>query len=386
MNPASPAMLNLYPLPNAAGQLQHRHLQFRRPAELRRRISAWRASITTSPTRIHSSPGIRPISEPGPRTAGLGLWPTYDLTHNQFLTVGEHHIFSPTLINEFDASFSRPITSEIQPAQHAALQIFTPAREDAYVAMPGGLSPLGASFINPFQYIENKFTERDDLKWIKGAHTISIGAIVPARAAQCIAYTYWNGFYAFTSIPNFYAGSPVEFTGAPNGGTNTYRGRARYPVHPLHSGRLEGQQPADTECRAALRLGIEPDRDSQQLLQRRGPALRNRTSRTCRNAFVQQSRRTRTSIPGSVWRGTCSEITRPPFAPASASSMTRSKPTRSLSAYLTNPPYLTENQFFTGGDPNLADAFRGRRNAAAEQYQRDVLRNQHDSVQPGIHA
>ncbi len=35
----------------------------------------------------------------GSRTtnAGLGLWPLYDTTHNQFLTLGERHIFSPNL-------------------------------------------------------------------------------------------------------------------------------------------------------------------------------------------------------------------------------------------------------------------------------------------------
>ena len=37
------------------------------------------------------------------------------------------------------------------------------------------------------------------------------------------AYTYWNGFYIFTGMANFYAGNPLEFTGAPNGGTNTNR-------------------------------------------------------------------------------------------------------------------------------------------------------------------
>jgi hypothetical protein len=113
----------------------------------------------------------------GDRTtyAGLGLWPTFDVTHNQFATVGERHLFSANIVNQFTASYSRPVTSETQPTQHAALQIFTPGREDVYVAMPNGISPLGASFINPFQYIQNKFTERDDLTWTKGSHTITMG-------------------------------------------------------------------------------------------------------------------------------------------------------------------------------------------------------------------
>ena len=82
------------------------------------------------------------------------------MTHNQFLTVGERHIFSPTLINQFYSSFSRPVTSESQPTQHAALQIFNPSREDVYVSMPNGITALGASFVNPFQYTQNKFTQK----------------------------------------------------------------------------------------------------------------------------------------------------------------------------------------------------------------------------------
>ncbi len=46
----------------------------------------------------------------GTRTTnqGLGFWPLYDITHNQFLTLGERHIFSPNVINQFTASYSRP--------------------------------------------------------------------------------------------------------------------------------------------------------------------------------------------------------------------------------------------------------------------------------------
>ncbi len=155
---------------------------------------------------------------------GFGLWPTYDVTHNNFLTLGERHVFSPTLINQFSASVSRPLSSETQPTLHDALQIFTPARQDVYVAMPNGLSPLGSAFIDPFQYLETKFTARDDLNWVKGAHTISMGIGVRRDRLNFFADTYMNGFYIFTSLPSFLAGNPFEFTGAPNGGTDAYRG------------------------------------------------------------------------------------------------------------------------------------------------------------------
>ncbi len=67
----------------------------------------------------------------GSRTTntGLGLWPLYDITHNQFLTLGERHIFSPTLINQFTASYSRPWTSESQPAEQPGAADFYSRRE-----------------------------------------------------------------------------------------------------------------------------------------------------------------------------------------------------------------------------------------------------------------
>jgi len=161
--------------------------------------------------------------------AGLGLWPLVDTTHNQFFTMGERHIFSPSLINQFTASYSRPWTSETQPAEHAPLQIFTPAREDAYVAVPN-LTALGASFVNPFRYLQNKFTEKDDLTWTKGNHTFHIGGMFQRQQLDPYVQVFWNGFYIFTGgDASFLAGQPFLFEGAPNGGTNSYRAE-RYDV------------------------------------------------------------------------------------------------------------------------------------------------------------
>ena len=164
--------------------------------------------------------------------AGLGLWPLDDTTHNQFLTLGERHIFSPSLINQFTASYSRPWTSETQPAEHQALQIFTPAREDAYVAVPN-LTPLGASFVNPFRYLQNKFTEKDDLTWIKGSHTLHIGGMFQRQQLNPYVLVFWNGFYIFTGgDQSFLSGNPFLFEGAPNGGTNSYRAERYDAVQP----------------------------------------------------------------------------------------------------------------------------------------------------------
>jgi len=355
-NPAAAAMLNLYPLPNAPFNANVGIYNFVGPQVTPEDFGVARIDYNISEKdslfgRYQADFGTRTTS------AGLGLWPTDDLTHNQFLTIGEHHIFSPTLINEFDVSYSRPVTNEFQPAQHAPLQIFTPAREDVYVAMPIGLSPLGASFINPFQYVENKFTERDDLKWIRGAHTISIGGTFRREQLNPFAYTYWNGFYAFTSIPKFYAGNPASFTGAPNGGTDTNRAERDIRITPYI------QDDWKVNNRLTLNIGLRYDWESNPIeihnnfYNAVGPPF-GTAFQNVPHAFVSNpSNKNFDPRVGLAWDvfGDHKTALRAGFGIFHDTFQTYTF----SSAYLTNPPYLTENQIFTGPDPNFPTPFVG---------------------------
>jgi len=245
VNAASQAMLNLYPAPN--GGLINQDVGIYNfvggqttPEDFGVARVDWNISEKDAMFgRYEADFGNRTTN------SGLGLWPLYDTTHNQFLTLGERHVFSPNLVNQFTASYSRPWTSENQPAQHAALALFTPAREDASVNVPT-LSPLGASFVNPFRYLQNKFTEKDDLTWIKGSHTLKIGGMFQRQQLNPYVLVFWNGFYLFQSGfpagPNgipcatadqcFLEGQPFLFEGAPNGGTNSYRAERYDAVQP----------------------------------------------------------------------------------------------------------------------------------------------------------
>ena len=357
VNPASQAMLNLYPVANAGALNPNVGFYKFVGAQL----SPENFGVARIDYNISDKDSLfgRYQADFGTRTnyAGLGLWPTFDTTHNQFLTIGEHHIFSPTLINEFDISYSRPVTGEVQPTEHAPLQIFTPAREDVYVAMPLGLTPLGASFINPFQYVENKFTERDDLKWIRGSHTISIGGSFRREQLNPYAYTYWNGFYAFTSIPNFYAGNPASFTGAPNGGTDTNRAERDIRFTPYI------QDDWKVTNRLTLNLGLRYDWESNPIeihnnfFNAVGPPF-GTGFQNVPHAFVSNpSNKNFDPRVGVAWDvfGDHKTAVRAGFGIYHDTLQTYTF----SSAYLTNPPYLTENQVFTGGDPNWPYPFVG---------------------------
>ena len=67
------------------------------------------------------------------------------------------------------------------------------------MAVPGGPTALGAGFVNPFQYLQNKFTEKDDLTWTKGSHTLRIGGVFQRQQLNPFVQVFWNGFYIFQS-------------------------------------------------------------------------------------------------------------------------------------------------------------------------------------------
>jgi outer membrane receptor protein involved in Fe transport len=358
VNPASAAMLALYPLPTSLlpGSTDVGTYNY--------------VGAQTSPENFGIARIDYNISEKdslfgryqidfGTRTtyAGFGLWPTYDVTHNQFLTIGERHIFSANVVNQFNSSFTRPVTSETQPSEHSALQIFSPAREDVWVNLPDGIVNLGASFINPFQYLQNKFTERDDLTWTKGSHTISAGIWFKREQLNPYAYTYWNGFYIFTSLQNFLSGNPYEFTGAPNGGTDAYRGERLISLQPYI------QDDWKVNSKLTINLGLRYAWESNPIEVHGnfynvvGPPF-GTGFENVPHAFVSNpSNLNFDPRIGLAWDvfGDHKTSVRAGFGIFHDVFQTYTF----SSAYTSNPPYLTENQFFTAGDPSWPTPFVG---------------------------
>ena len=162
---------------------------------------------------------VRYVSDVAQATfpTAIPLWPVNDHNHNQFSTIQERHVFSPTLLNLFSFSFSRPLETEAEPF-NAAGGILNPfgGRQDVTIA-PTGLTALGANITNPFRFLENKFTEEENVLWTKGSHSIKVGMHVRRHQINAYSYTYWNGQYTFPSLVSLLTASPSLFTGAENG-------------------------------------------------------------------------------------------------------------------------------------------------------------------------
>jgi outer membrane receptor protein involved in Fe transport len=147
----------------------------------------------------------------------LPFWPERDEGFDHFATVEWRRVISPALLHTARVSFSRPNTADYEVNSFPALQFFPGAgRPDADVGITG-LTTLGQSFFVPAGELQNKFTEADDLVWIKGSHTLHMGASV-VRLDSNVFYPFRSGsVWTFQSLSNFLSGVALSVTGTPVG-------------------------------------------------------------------------------------------------------------------------------------------------------------------------
>jgi hypothetical protein len=167
--------------------------------------------------------------EDGPREP-LGIFPENDFTRNQFLTIGEKHVASATMVNSVHFGYVR--TNENSIAQHfltngqvtAANAYSThlggPAiasdplnvsptspgelpRQDGQVSFGAATAILGPDQNRPLTLIQNKFSGGDDIVWTHGAHSLKVGGVVTRVQTNSAQTAYANGSLYFpTTAPN----------------------------------------------------------------------------------------------------------------------------------------------------------------------------------------
>jgi hypothetical protein len=151
----------------------------------------------------------------------LDNWPEQDSSHSQFTTLEWRRVVSPTLVNVARVSYSRPVTSSVSPppADSSVLQFFPGSgREDGTVAVTG-LSTLGGA-ATAFTFLQNRFTEADDVLWTKGAHSIRFGMAVSRLQNNTFYPVYFSAGYTFQSLALFLAGTAQRVLGVPDASTS----------------------------------------------------------------------------------------------------------------------------------------------------------------------
>jgi Carboxypeptidase regulatory-like domain len=160
----------------------------------------------------------------------LGIFPETDYTRNQYFTLAENHIISPTMVNVLRFGFVRTNESMstelgLSPSQISSASAYSvanggpsfstdpldfvrtaygePGREDGSIIPPGG-TPLGPDPNRPNIFL-NKFSGGDDLSWTHGSHTLKIGGVITrvqvnVRQESYSAGEYYLAYFNFFSV------------------------------------------------------------------------------------------------------------------------------------------------------------------------------------------
>ncbi|HLE64339.1 MAG TPA: TonB-dependent receptor, partial [Pyrinomonadaceae bacterium] len=158
---------------------------------------------------------------------------------NQYLTLGEDHIFSPRVLNTFRFGFNRSFISSDRPF---AVDIpeslpFVPGRPLGSIFGVSEIAPLGSSLFTPRFFAYNTFEFSDQLGIIRGAHSIKTGFTARRLQLNAASNVALDGVYVYFGLPPipgvfpdglstlnaFLFGFPVAFV-APAPGSNFYRG------------------------------------------------------------------------------------------------------------------------------------------------------------------
>ena len=174
------------------------------------------------------------LSEPFAANS-LGLYPQTAFDHNQFHSVGWTRNISSNLINQLQFNYTRTAQVGGTPVRIPAFDCNPTNGYDCFFSVPGVSSVLGLNTPTApiFDYVQNKFEPREQLYWVKGGHSINMGAWVlrnrtgtntPVNPAGNYYFSAWG--YSATGTPtgnSFLGGQANSFIGALPGQAYSYR-------------------------------------------------------------------------------------------------------------------------------------------------------------------
>jgi hypothetical protein len=144
--------------------------------------------------------------------SALHLYNTVGYNHNQFLTFGENHIFSSSLLNSVRLSYSRTDVNETNAYA-------TPLIGPQYSMVPGlpmglvsvgGSASWGSGVGFPLRAIQGIFALNDDVFYTHGRHNLNFGASINRYDLTALYSQFTLGFVVFSNLASFMQGLPVS--------------------------------------------------------------------------------------------------------------------------------------------------------------------------------
>jgi len=195
LNPTAQEILNKYPLPNVAGGANgsnNLNAVYKQPTDTNQysvridhRISD-KDSLFGRASYINNSQNH---TDPVAAIENLSF-SSGNFNNPRNFAVSETHIFSPTLLNNFNFTLNRQIEAVLYTNQTATQTTFT----------DGSLSTWGPdTFIT--KYVETNFHPQDNVTWTKGRHTLTMGGSYRRGRDNGFGVTNQgpNGVYQFGS-------------------------------------------------------------------------------------------------------------------------------------------------------------------------------------------
>ena len=216
VNPTVKPYLDLFPLPNGSdlgGGIGQYIYAFNRPT--RENFGQGRLDMQVSDKHavfvretIDKAHQLLPAG-----TVSLPQFDTDSTSNNQFLTVEDKWIATPSLLNT--ARFSNSILQfEQLPANSLAspLSFFPQAPYMGSISV-AGLTSLGNDSTTPSTNNVTYWTYSDDLTYTHGKHLFKTGILVEHAFSSKQTTTNSRGSYTFASLATFLAGSARQFQG-----------------------------------------------------------------------------------------------------------------------------------------------------------------------------
>lgn len=143
---------------------------------------------------------------------------------NQLFTISEQKSLAPTVVNEFQFSFTRQKAiarpTETTPGLETSLIPGQPLGQ----VVTFGLPALGNVFILPIGQFNNIFQYTDNLSVSKGKHFVKFGADIRRIQNNGPFALGFLGQYQFLSLKDFLQANPFLFIGAVPGNADSVRG------------------------------------------------------------------------------------------------------------------------------------------------------------------
>ena len=144
---------------------------------------------------------------------------TGNLAKRQLATVGESHVFTPSLLNSVKVGYSRvfsdaPTTlAAINPLAADLSLGFVPGLPVGLININGGISNFqgGLHATGEFVFTFDSYQVYDDVYLTKGKHAIKIGFAFERLQNNQLGTSNPNGQYVFGSLANFLTNRPTSF-------------------------------------------------------------------------------------------------------------------------------------------------------------------------------